>query len=176
MKLSKIEFYFKFLSDEPGDLDEHMDVIREYASKSETIVELGVRKLVSTWALLAGYPKKIICVDNVHPRDYGAEGVLNDAIQSCKEEKIEFEFLLANDLEIELPEVDLLFIDTLHYYDQLTAELKLHANKAKKYIIFHDTELPEMGQAIHDFLKINKTWKIIEHHRNEHGLMVLGRK
>lgn len=175
-KINNIELYFRVLSDVEGDIDEHMQIIREYASKSETIAELGVRKLVSTWALLAGYPKKLISIDIVHPKDYGAQKVLNEAIEAAKEQEIEFEFLLADDLKITLDEVDLLFIDTLHTYEQLLKELELHGKKAKKYIIMHDTEIPEMFKAISEYIKKNKEWKILEHKHNQYGLVVLGRK
>jgi len=175
--MNSIDEYFEFYKTVKGDIEEHMDIIREYAAKSETIVELGVRKLVSTWALLAGYPKKIICVDNVHPKDYGAQQVLNDATESCEKEGIDFSFILADDLTIKLEPMDLLFIDTLHTYEQLTAELKLHGIKAKKYIIFHDTEdIPEMYQAIKDFIKEHNEWNIVTHRKNEHGLTVIERK
>lgn len=176
VSVNSIEFYFRLLSDLSGDIDEHMEVIREYAYKSDTIVELGVRKMVSTWALLGGYPKKILCVDKLHPEKYGAALVLKDAINICEKEGIDFKFLEADDLAIELEEMDLLFIDTLHTYEQLSKELELHGKKAKKYIIMHDTEIPEMFKAIAEYIKRDNSWRILENRHNEYGLVVLGKK
>jgi|WetSurSiteA1Bulk_404760.scaffolds.fasta_scaffold00264_9 hypothetical protein len=175
MKLSKIEFYFNLYKKTPGDLEEHMDTLRQYASDSKTIVELGTRKVVSTWAFLAAHPEKMICVDIVHPQEYDAGYALNDAIVSCAEEGIDFKFIQEDDLKIELEKMDLLFIDTLHNKEQLSKELELHGNKAKKYIIFHDTEIPEMAETINDFLSKNEEWKLLENRHNNNGLIVIGR-
>lgn len=49
---------------------------------------------------------------------------------------------LGNDLEVQLPECDILMIDTLHTYDQLLKELKLLSGKTKRYILMHDTSPP----------------------------------
>jgi hypothetical protein len=170
-----IEKYFKISKETKGDIEEHMDILKLYASKCNNITELGTRKIVSTWAFLAGNPKKMTCIDITHPNDYGVGEIYNDLIISCKEENINFNFILADDLTIELEETDLLFIDTNHYYNQLNQELQLHGNKAKKYLIFHDTEIKEMTTAIFEFIKNNPQWIIIEYLHNNNGLIVLER-
>ena len=42
-------------------------------------------------------------------------------------------------MKAEIDECDMLFIDSWHHYYQLRKELKLHADKAKKWIVMHDT-------------------------------------
>ena len=64
---------------------------------------------------------------------------IEEFIKLCEAEKINMRFDHANTLNYTLEPVDLLFIDTLHTYSQLSEELKLHHTKVKKYLIFHDT-------------------------------------
>jgi len=62
---------------------------------------------------------------------------------------IDFEFVLGNDLELSLPDYDLIFIDTEHEYDQLKKELFIYGDKAKKFLVFHDTNVESMTKAIY---------------------------
>jgi len=172
------------------DIREHLPVLLEYASQSNRIVELGVRSIVSTWAFILGKPKKLISVDIVSPDYYtGKENSLDILEKICKNLNIDFRFILADDLTIELDEMDLLFIDTLHTYSQLDKELRLHANKSKKWIILHDTQsfgeyvmnsigIMEGGMkyALDKFLLENNSWFIKKHYSNCHGLTILERK
>lgn len=128
-----IEKHFKHHSETPSDINEHLPKLREYAKKSKHITEMGVRTVVSTWAFLAGKPKKLVCYDlGRHPNVDEAELLAIDA-------KIEFEFHEKSVLEVEIEETDFLFIDTFHTATQLAKELELHAGKVRKYIGFHDT-------------------------------------
>jgi hypothetical protein len=40
---------------------------------------------------------------------------------------------------VEIEPTDMLFIDTFHVYEQLRRELALHAGKARRFIVLHDT-------------------------------------
>ena len=64
-------------------------------------------------------------------------------------------------------------------------ELELHGNKAKKYLIFHDTisfrERGERGgcgiyKAIIEFLKENSHWYIESEYTNNNGFLILKRR
>jgi cephalosporin hydroxylase len=160
-----------------SDINEHLPTLKRYAEQSETVVELGMRKIVSTWAFLAGKPKQLISVDITHPRDYGAD--LWEVEDAAREAGIEFDFVLKSSLEIDLPEHDFLFIDTLHTYDQLTAELERHHPKVKKFIAMHDTNLSgdpdNMRGAVNDFLDRHREWEVAEHFDNNNGLTILKR-
>lgn len=100
----------------------------------------------------------------------------------------DFTFKIGNTLEIEIEDTDLLFIDTLHNYNQLIAEFSLHAKHVKKYIILHDTTSFEFrGEsyqgssergiwfAVDEFLKDNPQWIIKERFINNNGLTILER-
>lgn len=127
-----------------------------------------------------GNPKKLVSID-IDPLEKFNINV-SDIKDAAKANNIEFEFILANDLEIEIEETDLLFIDTLHRYDQLKQELKLHGNKARKYIAFHDTDtFGKIGQgggegilkAINEFLNDNKNWVVYKKEHGSNGMMIL---
>lgn len=161
------------------DISEHMDTLKNYAEKSNIVVEMGVRTGNSTVALLLGRPQKLISYDiAISAQAKGVEAM-------AKNEGINFELIEANVLDVDIPECDLLFIDTLHTSEQLWKELTRHADKAKKWIIMHDTETFGVNgeipgtqgllYALHDYLDKNKHWKIKEQFKNNNGLTVLER-
>lgn len=171
-----IEEKYKQLCDTPSDINENLPVLRKYAELSESIVELGTRGIVSTWALLAGNPKLLLAVDIEHPSVFG--GDLWEFIDAADEQGTDFTFIQESSLKITLPEHDFLFIDTIHTYAQLIAELNRHQAQVNKFIGMHDTaipELPEMPQAVNDFLDQNTQWEVAEYHKNNNGMTILKR-
>jgi len=165
------------------DINEHLPTLKKYAEESNTIVEMGVRSIVSTWALLAGNPKQMISYDIKNPSNWNAS--IEEVYKSVEGTNINFKFIEADVLNIKIDNTDLLFIDTYHVYEQLKRELELHADKVNKYIILHDTTLfGEKGEsygrkglwpAVEEFLEINPNWKIKERFTNNNGLTVLER-
>lgn len=135
-------------------------------------------------------PKKLTCIDITHPNDYLKDGIKFFQLESsCAFLGIDFEFVLGDTLKIQIPDTELLFIDTLHTYVQLSQELSLHANNVKKWIIIHDTEscgdytLDSVGTkvgglkyAIEEFLDGNKDWRMVKQYTNNNGLTILERK
>jgi hypothetical protein len=178
----------------PSDINEHMPTIIKYGNQCETITEMGVRGIFSTWGWLACAPKKLTCYDLHDPSKWG--GDIQSVYDTAMAYGLNFEFKVADVLKIEIEETDLLFIDTWHAYDQLKQELKLHSNKVKKYICFHDTTSYEFvdeskghentwdGQssgrgiwpAIEEFLEENKdTWQLKERFKNNNGFTIIER-
>ena len=49
-----LDLKYKILKTDKSDINEHMQTLYEYAKKTETIFETGVRGVVSSWALLKG--------------------------------------------------------------------------------------------------------------------------
>jgi hypothetical protein len=175
---------YETIKQTPSDINEHLDTLRRYAEECETIIELGTGQTISTWAFLISKPKKFITVDIVHPSTRGID--FQEIENEAKNLNINFEFILSDSRKVDLPEHDLLFIDTLHNYSVLKEELLTHHNKTKKYIIFHDTisfgNKDEMGNgiglvpAIKEFLKNNPDWQEKETYTNNNGLTVLIKK
>ena len=115
------------------DISDHLIALKKYASRCETITELGTRFGISTAAFLAAMPKSIRCHDLIKYEQ------IPPLEETAKALGIDFVFFEENDLLSQnIIESDLLFIDTMHTYKQLATELYLHAHKAKKYLVFHD--------------------------------------
>lgn len=178
----------------PSDINEHIPAIIEYGQKCNHITEMGVRWVVSTWAWLACAPKKLIAYDLYNPSHWGAD--ITSVEETAKAYNLDFEFRQEDVLKIEIEETDLLFIDTWHAYDQLKEELKLHSDKVRKYICFHDTTSfatkdeplghenswgkPTSGKgiwlAITEFLEENKDkWVLEKRYMNNNGFTIIKR-
>jgi hypothetical protein len=163
-----------------SDINEHLPTLKSYAEENNHITEFGVRGAVSTLALLMGRPRVMVSYDiNNCPVQGFAEAV---------KEHTDFKFIIGDTLEIKIDTTDLLFIDTLHNYNQLSKELKLHAGNVRKFIILHDTTSYEfIGEsyngvsekgiwpAIEEFIKDNSQWSILKRYTNNNGLTILQR-
>jgi len=167
----------------PSDINEHIPTLIKYGQECEHITEMGVRGIYSTWAFLAAAPKKLISYDLEDPSNWG--GNINNVYETAESYGLNFEFIKADVLKIEIEETDFLFLDTWHVYEQVRDELKLHSHKVKKYIGFHDiVSWGERGEteghkginyAINEFLENNTEWKIKEKFLNNNGLLIIER-
>lgn len=166
---------FEQLCEIPSDINEHLPTLRDLASECTHITEMGVRKIVSTWAFLEGMKEgTLVGVDILLPEYYG--GDLGRFERACKEKGIDFKFIHGNTLYIDIEETDLLFIDTLHEYAQLKKELERHSDKARKYLAFHDTiSCPELMLAINELIAKGK-WEVYKHNEFNNGCLILKRK
>lgn len=124
-----------------SDINEHLPVLFKYAKECTTVMELGVRKVVSTWALIHGMMNnhrctipRLLIVNDIEKCNIG------EVVKATQHLPIIIRPIWKSDLEIEMEHaVDLVFIDTWHVYGQLKRELAKFAPYAKKYIIMHDT-------------------------------------
>ena len=189
--MHSIEDYFEFHKKEPSDIHEHLETLRRYAATCGHVTEMGVRSVVSTWAFLAAYPNKLVSID-INP------AAIDYAQRVAASSGIELQFRLGDTASagFQIEETDLLFIDTWHIYDQLKRELYLHAGKARRYIIMHDTTTyAEVGEwhtydcevrpgdqrkglwpAITEFLAEHPEWQLRERFENNNGLTILARQ
>jgi len=181
--MSTIAIKYEEKKNTPSDINEHLEVLYKYAKECNTIAEFGVRDVVSSYALAHAHPKKLICVDiKTNPN-------VDEFIKICANENINMRFDIADTTTYELENVDMLFIDTLHTFTQLTKELNLHHSKVNKYIAFHDTiSYGYMNEddrltgkdcglvpAIKNFLRENKNWIEKETYPNNNGLTIIER-
>lgn len=178
----------------PSDINEHIPTLVEYASECSHITEMGVRAVLSTWAFLGAAPDMLVSYDIVEPSKWG--GDIQHVYEVAKSYGLNFKFIQADVLKIEIDETDLLFIDTWHTYDQLKSELAKHAHKARKYIILHDTtsfeykdepntsdntwstnrsSIAGLWPAVEEFLRINSDWVLHKRFTNNNGLTILKR-
>jgi len=129
-----------------SDINEHLPILSGLASECESVIELGVRGVVSSWAFAHGLKRG----GRMFMNDLD-DCVVNEFIRVAKAEKdIDATFVKGNDLEIELPpKSDILFIDTWHVYGQLKRELARYESLASKYIVLHDTTVDgEKGESL----------------------------
>ena len=170
-----------------SDIHEHMPTLKKYASECSHVTEMGVRSVVSTWALLEARPDILRSYDIAEPP---AQHMYH-AYRWASENNIDFDFRLNDVLKIEIEQTDMLFIDTWHIYDQLKSELAIHPKNVDKYIAFHDTTtFGNVGEphydgktdhkglmpAINEFLEKNTEWVMHEQFTNNNGLTVIKRK
>ena len=155
-----------------GDSPDRFDTYQRYASQVESIVEFGVYTGLSTCAWLSGQPKRLRSYDITDAN----LTVLDELKHNAQLNGTDFEFVIANSLEIDIEPCDLLFIDTVHKRDHCLAELDRHAKNAQRYIMLHDpSDWPGVFEAVIVFLHHNRQWHIIEHCNKNSGLVVLER-
>ncbi len=165
-----LEEKYQLLKETPSDINTHFDTIRKYVEKCDCVVELGVREMVSTYALMANRPGALLSVDVVEPPKEN----LDEAERIAKEAGVVFKFFKEDSVYLDVKPIDVLFIDTLHLYSQIVKELWRHAPRVQKYIIFHDSHIPEVRACIQDFL-FNQEWKLVEDRTTNTGLCVVKR-
>lgn len=177
----KLNNYFDKLKNTPSDINQHLETLKEYGEGCDHITEFGVRHGVSTCALLMAKPKKLISYDikesSLFPYLFYSKEALDN--------NIHFEYIIKDVLGVNIEETDLLFIDTLHTYDQLIQELRKHSVKVRKYIIMHDTEtFGDIGEkkgtkglklAIKLFLNENPNWRLEKEFKHNNGLTIIKR-
>jgi hypothetical protein len=163
----------------PSDINEHLHLLALLATRCGHVTEMGTRTGVSTRAFLDAQPTTLVCYDIQHFQ------TVEETLMPIRG-RTDLKFIQADTLKIEIEETDLLFVDTLHTGAQLRQELALHGNKARKYLVFHDTETfgevgedgraPGLNAAIYEFFDKNPRWSSIEKHRNNNGLTILRSK
>ena len=68
-----LEHKYNWAESEVSDINEHIPTLKKYAEGCDTVIEMGVRTIVSTWGLLAAKPKKLISIDLYPPHLYGGD-------------------------------------------------------------------------------------------------------
>ena len=200
--MEDLEFKYHQALGTPSDISEHVPVLRELALECSSVTEIGVRDMVSTWGILKGLSE-----NTLNERSYLGIDLCFPPAESLKlardlaaGHEIHFAFEQANDMEISLDPVDLLFIDSLHTYAHLTYELETFCSSVKKYIALHDTSYPwellddtdyhgnyseypagidrtkrGLWAAVEDFLAFHPEWTLYERRLNCHGFTILKR-
>jgi len=157
-----------------GDIYEHLPTLSEYATKCESIIELGVRGVVSTYAFLHGLMNNSSSVKELLLNDiYPCE--VNDVLRISETLQIDVNYCWINDLEMTVErKYDMTFIDTFHVYGQLKRELEKYCDLTNKYIIMHDTTIDgEKGELYrHGFQTHDEMYQFATKISNETGIPV----
>ena len=132
-----------------SDINEHLPTLRKYAKECESVLELGVRGVVSTWAFTMGLMENSKNTRHIFLNDLN-ECDISYYLSTTKDLNIDVSYEWIDDLKLEINrEYDLTFIDTWHVYGQLKRELDKFSKCTRKYIIMHDTTVDEIyGETI----------------------------
>jgi hypothetical protein len=186
----------------PADINEHLPILLAYTKQCQSVVECGVRTIVSSYAFASGL---VGTIGNTYSLiDIYKDWQIDPFIEKCKTEGVNATFYQASDLDIQLIPTDLLFIDTWHVYGHLKRELNYWNSSVKKFIILHDTTVDEwhgetirlgwdplqqskesgltveeitkgLWPAVDEFLQVHPEWKIDLRLVNNNGLTILKR-
>lgn len=202
--MDRIKSKYEHLCSRRSDINEHLPTLYKYASECDSVIELGVRGVVSSYAFIYGLlnnqkSTKKIFMNDISPCN------INNILDNTKTLDIDVKYKWINDLQLEIPEnYDITFIDTWHVYAQLKRELDKFSQVTNKYIIMHDTTvdgihgesmrkrmniesqskntgfpIDEISKglqpAIDEFLVKNSNWKVKEVFTNNNGLTILER-
>lgn len=179
-----IEECYKQACSEKTDIYYHIPKLRELAESIDDviIVEFGVRTGTSTIGFLSAKPKQLISYDLEKKPQHNQIRKVVEKADLCWD--IIYGDIKETTKTNQPPECDIIMFDSEHSYDQLKFELQF-ADRARKYLIFHDTEtfwykanVPHklgIGYAINDFLEENKKWTIKYSTMECNGLMVFER-
>jgi len=179
VKPMKIKLLYTRAFTDKTDINQHIELLSRLASLCDSVTEMGTHLGSSTAAFAFGRPKVVNTYDKT------PSPVFKEVQEAAKEIGVNVRHFVNDSQETDIPETDLLFIDTPHTYSRMKADLNKHASKAKKYIVLHDTttygdngEGKEEGvwRAIAEFLKANSDWRLQMYLTNNHGLTVLEKK
>jgi len=171
----------------------HLPRLRALAEGCALAVEFGVKRGASSAALLLG-ATHVISYD---VRETPEARVLEQLAGA------RWEYRLEDSRAAACPPCDLLFVDSLHTYDQVRAELAAHADHVRRWLVFHDVltfgtvgAKGESGEQIHPYrrgesvprdalgirpaidelLIRDRSWHIAASYSDSHGLLVLRRE
>jgi len=170
----------------------HLPRLRALAEGCDVAVEFGVKRGASSSALLLG-AKRVISYDIAATSE----------ARELKRLVPAWDYRIGDSREADVPECQLCFVDSLHTFDQVDAELG-HADKVSRYLVFHDVttfgEVGAMGEtgrqswtyvagrgsvppehrgirpAIDELMIRDPSWRIVERRVESHGLLVLERR
>jgi len=158
--------YVNKLFDNPELIEHSVDII----DHKETLANLAMNQDVVEFGVRCGFSSVCFLKTCKSLTSYDID--FTDQAKQLKKECPSWTFNHKSSLEVQIPECDVLFIDSEHTYKQLTAELNMHHHKVKKYIAMHDTNMPELSNAMFEFIE-NTNWTI--HYKTDscNGLTVL---
>lgn len=171
----------------------HLPRLKALADGCSLVVEFGVKRGASSAALLLG-------AERVRSYDVVATP---QALQLQKVAGDRWDYRLQDSRTADISACDLLLVDSLHTYAQVTSELERHADAVRRWLVFHDTITfgsiganGETGQhlwtyrtgqsvpkaamgirpAIDELMIRDQSWRIHAHYTDSHGLLVLERR
>lgn len=199
----------------PSDINEHVQLFSQYAAfpTVNSILELGVNEGFSTVGWMWGLVNKQQQMIGIKTELHICGPIITDKIRIlksiCEECGSACSLYEGNDVDPNIQnlpkEVDLTFIDSMHNFPHMVAELKRFAPLTRHYIVLHDTTIDAYSSeqvrtgadleavshdtgytveeikigiwpAVVNFLQsVDGQWIIEKHLSNNNGLTVLKR-
>jgi hypothetical protein len=134
-------------------------------------IELGVNQGATLAAALLGGAKSVRAYD-ININRFDPQRKLFEDF--AKDQEIDFVCKKASSLDHSIvEECDILYIDTLHVWKQLSKEIQLWW-KSAEIIICHDTNAkPDLRAGIDKTIKMNPYLTLIEHNKDNVGYSVI---
>jgi hypothetical protein len=163
-----------------SDIHVHLPVLKAYADLCDHVTEFGVRDGQSSRALWASH------AHHIRMYDLFLNDQVSQHVHSLQQAGRDCTYTQADTRLIQIEPTDLLFIDTLHTYDQLKTELHMHGDQVRKFMAFHDTHTfglkdepgytgPGLLPALLEWLGAHPEWRICHHEWRCNGFTVLER-
>jgi hypothetical protein len=177
----------------PTAMTVHLPRLRALAEGLPLAVEFGVKRGASSSALLLG-AARVVSYDIVEtPEALRLKAAAGDR----------WTYRIQNSITADVPACDLLFVDSLHTFDQVDRELARHAESVRRYLVFHDVltfgsvgangetgaqmwtyrlgeSVPQsclgIRPAIDALMIRDRSWQIAASYTDSHGLLVLERQ
>jgi hypothetical protein len=190
--MSVTDFYHDCLRrDTP--ITAHLPRLQALANGLDLAVEFGVQRGASSSSLLMG-AKHVISYDIVETPEART-------LQRLAEDR--WTYRIQDSRQAAPVPCDLLFVDSLHTFAQVTDEMQLHADSVTRYLVFHDVltfgsvgARAESGEqswtyraglsvppehlgirpAIDGLMIRDRSWQIAASYTDSHGLLVLERR
>jgi hypothetical protein len=141
--IDKFKQYYEDACRRQTDINFHLPKLYELAMHCHHVTEFGVREGQSTRAFLFAATRKI--GPSLRSYDIDIHPVVTYLFEEARKEGADVQYIKGNTLEIDIESCCMLFIDSLHTYEQLKAELDRHAGKVSKYLAFHDVKNMGLG-------------------------------
>jgi predicted O-methyltransferase YrrM len=174
--------FYQHAKRETSDINEHLPMLSFLAQQCDHVTEFGVRTGTSTIAFLHGLRGK----HDGRLRSYDIND--NYRVHQTFSPLTKTDWVFEKNSTLTIPKIDptdLLFIDTMHNYAQVSRELALHGDQAQQWIAFHDTETfgtvgdngdDGINNAIDEFMDFRPEWRIVYQTERNNGLTVIERE
>ncbi len=152
---------------EYSDISVHMPFLRFLSSQCKQVVEFGVREGCSTVAILIGGSRLTSYDINKSPLTNQLSRLSN------------WTFIQRSSIDVDMviPQTDLLFIDSCHTFEHVRTELYLHSHRVRKWIAFHDVvSCRGVREAKDEFLRDYNEFTEVYLSQVNHGLAVIQRR
>jgi len=170
-----LEAVFKWCKRTPRDIDQHLDALREVASKVSRVTAITKRREDAVAWVAAGCESVIAYCTEPDP--------LHERLGQLRPGVLEVKNLRSVDVP-EIEETDLLYIDSQHTMKDLLRELNAHYDKVTRFIVVRGSQTNgERGEdgglgllpALRRFMKENRELSVIDQRQQQYGMTILSK-